>query len=51
MIATLAMICPFSNIEKQAILETNTLNDRVKVMKKMLAIGTFEEIKKDDKKH
>ena len=49
LIATLAMICPFSNIEKQAILETNTLNDRVKVMKKMLAIGTFEEIKKDDK--
>ena len=51
LIATLAMICPFSNIEKQAILETNTLNDRVKVMKKMLAIGTFEEIQKDDKKH
>ena len=51
LIATLAMICPFSNIEKQAILESNSLNDRVNLMKKMLTIGAFEEVKKNDQKH
>ena len=51
LITTLAMICPFSSIEKQALLEANTLNERADLMKVMLEMGTFDEGVSNGKKH
>ena len=51
LITTLAMICPFSNVEKQALLEADTLNERANLMKVMLEMGSFEEGDLNAKKH
>ncbi len=51
LITDLAMICPFSNEEKQALLEASSLKERADLMIKMLEIGCFEENKSNEKKH
>ena len=51
LVTNLAMICPFSNEEKQALLEANSINERVNLMITMLEIGSFEESKFYEKKH
>ena len=51
LITTLAMICPFSSIEKQALLEANSLNERANLMKVMLEMGAFDEGVSNGKKH
>ena len=51
LVTNLAMICPFSNEEKQALLEAKSIKTRVNLMITMLEIGSFEENKFNEKKH
>ena len=51
LITNLAMICPFSNEEKQALLEAKSLKTRANLMITMLEIGSFEENKFNEKRH
>lgn len=39
----LAMICPFTSVEKQALLEAETFKDRCKMMKCLMAIACAEK--------
>ena len=51
LITTLAMLCPFSDVEKQSLLEANCLNDRAQIMKVILEMSAFEEGEQNAKKH
>ena len=51
LITTLAMLCPFSDAEKQALLEANTLNERAKLMNIILEMNVFGEGDQNAKKH
>ena len=51
LVTNLAMICPFSNEEKQALLEAKSLKTRANLMITMLEIGSFEEDKFNEKRH
>ena len=51
LITTLAMLCPFSDAEKQSLLEANCLNDRAQIMKVILEMSAFEEGEQNAKKH
>ena len=51
LITTLAMLCPFSDAEKQALLEANTLNERAKLMNIILEMSVFGEGDQNAKKH
>ena len=51
LITTLAMLCPFSDAEKQALLEASTLNERAKLMNIILEMSVFGEGDQNAKKH
>ena len=51
LITTLAMLCPFSDAEKQALLEANNLNERAKLMNIILEMSVFGEGDQNAKKH
>ena len=51
LITTLAMLCPFSDAEKQSLLEADCLNDRAQIMKVILEMSAFEEGEQNAKKH
>ena len=51
LITTLAMLCPFSDAEKQALLEANTLNERAKLMNIILEMSVFSEGDQNVKRH
>ena len=42
LITTLAMLCPFSDAEKQTLMEANSLNERAKLMKVILEMSILE---------
>ena len=45
------MLCPFSDAEKQALLEAKTLNERAKLMNIILEMSVFGEGDQNAKKH
>ena len=51
LITTLAMLCPFSDAEKQALLEATTLNERAKLMNIILEMSVFSEGDQNVKRH
>ncbi len=51
LITTLAMLCPFSDAEKQTLMEANSLNERAKLMKVILEMSIFGSGDQDVKKH
>ena len=51
LITTLAMLCPFSDAEKQALLEANSLNERAKLMNIILEMSVFGEGDQNVKRH
>ena len=51
LITTLAMLCPFSDAEKQTLMEANSLNDRAKLMKVILEMSIFGSGDQNVKKH
>ena len=51
LITTLAMLCPFSDAEKQTLMEANSLNERAKLMKVILEMSIFGSGDQNVKKH
>ncbi|MDA9734028.1 LON peptidase substrate-binding domain-containing protein [SAR116 cluster bacterium] len=51
LITTLAMLCPFSDAEKQTLMEANSLNERAKLMKVILEMSIFGTGDQNVKKH
>ena len=51
LITTLAMLCPFSDAEKQTLMEANSLNERAKLMKVILEMSIFGSSDQNVKKH
>ena len=51
LITTLAMLCPFSDAEKQSLLEANCLTDRASLMKVILEMSVFGENNQNVRKH
>jgi Lon protease-like protein len=51
LITTLAMLCPFSDAEKQTLMEANSLNERAKLMKVILEMSIFGRGDQNVKKH
>ena len=51
LITTLAMLCPFSDAEKQTLMEANSLNERAKLMKVILEMNIFGSGDQNVKKH
>ena len=51
LITTLAMLCPFSDAEKQTLMEANSLNERAKLMKVILEMSVFGSGDQNVKKH
>ena len=51
LITTLAMLCPFSDAEKQTLMEANCLNERAKLMKVILEMSIFGSGDQNVKKH
>ena len=51
LITTLAMLCPFSDAEKQTLMEANSLNERAKLMKIILEMSIFGSGDQNVKKH
>ena len=51
LITTLAMLCPFSDAEKQTLMEASSLNERAKLMKVILEMSIFGSGDQNVKKH
>ena len=51
LITTLAMLCPFSDAEKQTLMEAKSLNERAKLMKVILEMSIFGSGDQNVKKH
>lgn len=51
LISTLAMVCPFEPVEKQALLETKNLKERCQMMTALMEMAVFKKYNSSYQKH